>query len=195
MRNVSRSRNQLLKNKRILAKFDSVLCISPEGKQIGVMAASEALALAKSRQLDLLLINPKTYLPVCKICDSGKYKYNLRKKSRDHKGVTPKLKEIKFRPRTESHDYEVKLRHAEEFLYKGNRVKMTLTFRGREREYKSTGKELMEKVAGHLEHVGVPEGYVEGRNNLSRMFVPLKSNRKLKYNVAPEANASDPIAK
>ena len=190
MRRRSHSRNYLFKNERIRAR--EVRCIGPDGKQIGIIPTSDALRIAKNMGLDLVEISNKAKPSVCQICDSGKYKYEQSKKNKDHKQAAHKMKELKFRLTTERHDYAIKLRHAEEFLYRGDRVKMTLMFRGREREHQDIGLRNMKQMIVDLEHVGTPE--VEPKllgRNLTLMLVPLpKYKRKLKYNEMPEEEES-----
>ena len=186
MRRRSHPRNYLYKNERIRAR--EVRCIGPDGKQIGIMPTADAIKRAKMMGLDLVEISNKVKPSVCQICDSGKYKYEQSKKHKDQKQATHKMKELKFRLTTEHHDYSIKLRHAEEFLYRGDRVKITIMFRGREREHKDIGLRHMKQVIVDLEHVGAPEIDPKflGRN-LTLMLVPLpKYKRKLKYNEIAE---------
>jgi len=111
------------KNDRIRAP--EVRVIGADGKQIGVISTREAIRQAQVLGLDLIEVSPGSMPPVCRIADYGKFMYDLGKKQKDHKAHTSKLKEVKFRPRIEQHDYITKLRHAEEFLFEGNKVKMT----------------------------------------------------------------------
>ena len=122
------------RNERIRAL--EVRLIGPDSKQIGVLPTNKALNLAKTHGLDLVEVSANARPPVCRILDFGKYKYELSKKSKDSKQQTAKIKEVKLRVRIEQHDYMTKLRRAEDFLYKGHKLKMSLIFRGRENEHK-----------------------------------------------------------
>jgi translation initiation factor IF-3 len=137
-------------NRRI--RIPQVRVINDDGEELGVLPTSEALALAEERGLDLVEVSPKARPPVCKIMDYGKYMYQLRKRAKDAKKrqhVTV-VKEIKMRPKIEPHDYDFKLRHAREFLGAGDKVKCTVTFRGRELAHKELGRRLMERAIEDL---------------------------------------------
>ena len=171
------------KNERIRAL--QVRVIGPDGSQIGVMSSKEALELAKKAGLDLVEISATARPPVCRILDYGKYKYEQSKKTKDTKTTVHKQKEVKFRVRIEEHDYITKLRHAEEFLYKGSKVKMTLMFRGREMEHKELGFEVLQRAIKDLEQIGQPDTppKLVGRS-ISMLMSPLPANkRKLTYNI------------
>jgi translation initiation factor IF-3 len=153
-------------NRRI--RIPQVRVIDDDGTQIGVISTSEALAMAEERGLDLVEVSPKARPPVCKIMDYGKYMYQLNKRAKEAKKrqhVTV-VKEIKMRPKIEPHDYEFKLRHAREFLGAGDKVKCTVTFRGRELAHKELGRRLMEKAAEDLNDVASVEVPIrsEGRS-------------------------------
>jgi translation initiation factor IF-3 len=114
---------------------------------------------AKSYGLDLIEVAPTANPPVCRIADFGKYKYELTKKEKENKHSASKIKEIKFRVKIGAHDYETKLRHAEEFVEKGNKLKIVLQFRGRENAHKDLGMAMMQKIIKDLEtmaHVDMP---------------------------------------
>lgn len=168
-------------NERIRAR--EIRVIGPEGKQIGVMSSDEALRLAKKYELDLVEISASANPPVCRILDYGKYKYEQAKRSKDKQQTSSKLKEVKFRVRIEQHDYMTKLRHAESFLADGNKVKLSLMFRGREMEHKQLGIQRLQQAGDDLAHVG----HLDGEPKLSGRHVnatvsPLPANkRKLKY--------------
>jgi len=133
--------------------------IGSTGQQLGILRTEEAVQKAKSYGLDLIEVAPTANPPVCRIADFGKFKYELTKKEKESKHSATKIKEIKFRVKIGSHDYETKLRHAEEFLDKGNKLKMTLQFRGRENAHKDLGMTMMQKIIKDLEtmaHVDMP---------------------------------------
>ncbi len=127
------------------------MIIGSTGQQLGVLKTDEALRRAKSYGLDLIEIAPNATPPVCRIADFGKYKYELTKQEKEKKQHHAKVKEVKFRVKIGAHDYETKMRHAEEFLEKGNKVKVNLQFRGREMAHKDLGLAMMEKIKIDLE--------------------------------------------
>ena len=156
--------------------------IGPDAKQIGIVTTSEAMKIARGHGLDLVEIAPTAKPPVCRVLDFGKYKYELSKKSKENPTHISKIKEVKFRVRIEKHDYETKLRRAEEFLDKGNKVKLTLSFRGRELEHKELGYDVIQRAVQELAHIGVSESQPRqiGRN-ITLVLAPLPANkRKLK---------------
>jgi translation initiation factor IF-3 len=139
-------KNQLRVNHRIRA--NEVRVIAADGSQIGIMTVGSAIKLASEQQLDLVEIAPEANPPVCRIVDFGKFRYEQAKKSKGdtkHSHAT-KLKELKFHVNIGENDYEIKLRHAEEFLKKGMRVKMSVAFRGREMQHQEFGKQLVRRV-------------------------------------------------
>ncbi len=174
---------QVRKNERIRAP--EVRVIGHDGKQIGILPTREALRIAQTQGFDLVEVSPAAHPPVCKILDYGKYMYEEGKKQKHHKAHASKLKEVKFRPRIEHHDYITKLRHVEEFLFHSDKVKLTLFFKGREMEHKELGFETMKRAITDLAHVGVPDQppRLFGRN-ISTTLSPLPPNkRKWKYNL------------
>jgi translation initiation factor IF-3 len=126
-------------------------------EQLGIMKIQDALRRAQSLGLDLVEVAPTANPPVCKIVDFGKYRYDLSKQDKDRKSVSSKLKEIKFRVNIDPHDYMIKVRHAEEFLDKGNKVKAQLQFRGREMAHKELGYGLMQRLKTDLVTMGQVE--------------------------------------
>ena len=133
-------------NERI--RSPQVQVISSEGKNLGTLNTNEAINLAKQEGLDLIEISPNANPPVCKIIDIGKYKYDLQKKANKAKKKQKviNLKEIKLRPVTEAHDYNFKIKNANKFLEKGDKVKFTVRFKGREMQHTNLGHELMERI-------------------------------------------------
>jgi len=133
--------------------------IGSTGQQLGILKTEEAVRRAKSYGLDLIEIAPTANPPVCRIADFGKFKYELTKKEKENRHSASKVKEIKFRVKIGAHDYETKLRHAEEFVEKGNKLKIVLQFRGRENAHKDLGMAMMQKIIKDLEtmaHVDMP---------------------------------------
>ena len=136
-----------------------VQVIDSDGQNLGVVNLQEAISKAKNQGLDLIEIAPNVRPPVCKIMDIGKYKYDQQKKASKAKKNQKKveLKEIKLRPVTEVHDYTFKIKNAQKFLSKGDKVKFTIKFRGRELQHTNLGNELMNKIKVDMENVGKVE--------------------------------------
>jgi translation initiation factor IF-3 len=147
------SRDVARKNERIRAP--RVRVIMPNGEQLGVMSARDALIKAKGLGLDLVEIAAKADPPVCKIVDYGKWKYEQSKLRKGQKSkAATKMKELKFRVRTEQHDYNIKLARAEKFLDEGHKLRVQLQFRGRENAHREIGFEVMQRVVGDLKTMG-----------------------------------------
>ena len=138
-----------------MIRVPQVRLIGSDGKQVGVVATQEALATAESEGLDLIEISPTAKPPVCKISDFGKYKYELAKKQKDAKKKQHivHLKEIKMHPKTEEHDYAYRIKHAREFLAEGDRVRVTVVFKGREMAYLDFGRKILEKAEADLQDI------------------------------------------
>ena len=135
------------------------MIIGSTGQQLGILKTEEAVRRAKSYGLDLIEVAPTANPPVCRIADFGKFKYELTKKEKENRHSASKVKEIKFRVKIGAHDYETKLRHAEEFVEKGNKLKIVLQFRGRENAHKDLGMVMMKKIIKDLEtmaHIDMP---------------------------------------
>ena len=141
-------------NNRIISS--EVQVITSDGENLGILNLNEAINKAKSEGLDLIEIAPNAKPPVCKIMDMGKYKYDAQKKANKAKKKQKKieLKEIKLRPVTEVHDYTFKIKNAQKFLTKGDKVKFTIRFKGRELQHKHLGNVLMEKIKTDMSSVG-----------------------------------------
>ena len=140
--------------------------------------------MAENVGLDLVEISPNANPPVCKIMDYGKYKYETQKKEAEarKKQKTIEVKEIKFRPNTDKHDYEVKMRNVVKFLKNGDKVKITLRFRGREMAHQELGRELLLRVADDTQEIGKVENMpkVEGRQMVMLIGPLTKSAREAK---------------
>ena len=136
-----------------------VQVITSEGENLGVISTNEAISMAKNQGLDLIEIAPNAKPPVCKIMDMGKYKYDAQKKANlaKKKQKIVSLKEIKMRPVTETHDYEFKVKNAKKFISKGDKVKFTIRFKGRELQHSHLGNELMTKIKEDMKDVGKVE--------------------------------------
>ena len=144
-----------------------VRLIGAEGENVGVVSPERALAMAEEAGLDLVEISPNAKPPVCKIMDFGKFKYETQKKEAEarKKQKTIEIKEIKFRPNTDDHDYGVKMKNVYKFLENGDKVKVTLRFRGREMAHQELGRDLLERVAADTKEHGKVENFpkMEGR--------------------------------
>ena len=142
--------------------------IGPEGEQLGIMEKHNAIAAAEDFGLDLVEVAPNADPPVCRIMDYGKYKYEQSKKAQEAKKKQKiiQIKEIKIRPKTDLHDLETKAKHARRFLGEGNKLKITVRFRGREIVHLDRGKLVLDKLMGMLEDISVVEApaKMEGRN-------------------------------
>lgn len=140
-----------------------VRVISSTGEQIGVLPLYEALAKAEQEGLDLVEISAGSNPPVCKIINYGKYRYDQTKREKESKKAQHqiKIKEIKIKPNIGAHDLETKMQHAREFLEKGNKVKITCTFRGREMAHPEIGEKLMQKLCDDLEDISTAEAPVK----------------------------------
>src|SRR5512134_11286 len=164
-------------NRRIKAR--EVRVVGPEGDQLGVLPIEQALARAQELGMDLVEISPTAKPPVCKIMDYGKFKYLEKKKQNEakKKQVVVQLKEVKLRPRTEEHDYEVKLRKIREFLGEANKARVTVMFRGREMSHRELGQKVLQRIIEDLRDVAVIESAprMEGR----QMFMILAPNPKM----------------
>ena len=136
-----------------------VQVIASDGENLGVLSTNEAISIAKNQGLDLIEIAPNASPPVCKIMDMGKFKYDAQKKANlaKKKQKIIALKEIKMRPVTETHDYEFKVKNAKKFISKGDKVKFTIRFKGRELQHSHLGNELMTKIKEDMKEVGKVE--------------------------------------
>ncbi|HYS09434.1 MAG TPA: translation initiation factor IF-3 [Myxococcales bacterium] len=144
-------------NRRIRAR--ELRVIGPEGEQLGVLPLEAALAKAAEYGLDLVEVSPMAKPPVCKIMDYGKFKYETKKKANEakKKQTVVKLKEVKFRPKTEEHDYSFKTKAIREFLSEGNKARCTVMFRGREITHREIGQAILSRIAQDLKDIAVVE--------------------------------------
>lgn len=149
-------------------RAQKVRVIDKEGNQMGILPLAEALEIARSRNLDLVEVAPLADPPVCRILDYGKYKYQQSKRSQQarRKQRSVQVKEVKMRPKTEEHDYQFKLNHARRFLSAGNKVKVTIMFRGREMAHTDLGRRKLDRFVEELGEIAQVESAprLEGRN-------------------------------
>jgi translation initiation factor IF-3 len=153
-------------NKEIRAK--QVRIIGVDGEQLGIIAINEALDMAEEKELDLVEVSPNVDPPVCKLMDYGKFKYEQSKKERDSK-VKRKIlevKEVKLRPKIDEHDFQTKSKTAQRILLDGDKVKVTLMFRGREVVYTKLGEQLLDRMFLELNTISIIEKKpkLEGKN-------------------------------
>jgi len=162
-------------NERIRAR--EVRLVGANGEQIGVKPLPEALHIAREHDLDLVEVAPNANPPVCKIMDFGKFKYeqDVRRKESRRKASNVVIKEMKFRPKIDEHDYTTKTKHVERFLNEGSKVKITIMFRGREMAHPELGKRILDRIAEQVKDVGNVEAAprVDGRNMLM-VLAPVK---------------------
>ncbi len=155
----------------------SVRLIDGAGRQVGVVVVDEAIKMAIASNLDLVEVAPEAAPPVCRIMDYGKYKYHMHKKEKEarkkHQEII--IKEIKLRPRIDPHDFLTKARHVERFIKEGDKVKVTIMFRGRENTHQNLGKVLLDRMAEQLAAEALVESAakVEG-NNMFMVMAPKK---------------------
>ena len=149
-------------------RIRTVRVIDEDSQQLGVMPTENALMLARQKGLDLIEVSPTAVPPVCRISDYGRLKYEQSKKDKDarKKQKNWELREVKLRPKIETHDYEVKARMAERLLQDGGKVKVTIMFRGREIMYTSFGKRLLDRMAADMSNIAIleREAKLEGKN-------------------------------
>jgi translation initiation factor IF-3 len=181
-------------NERIRAA--SCRLIGVDGSQLGIFAMSDAQRIADDQGFDLVEIAPSADPPVCKIMDYGKFKYEQEQKAklaRKHQ-TKVEIKEIKFRPKIDKHDYETKKKHVVRFLDAGAKVKVTIMFRGREMAHPELGLNILERVAAELAEIAIIETQpkLEGRN-MHMMMAPVKK-KEPKAEMADEAEGTDEAA-
>lgn len=168
-------------NEQITSK--ELRVVDEEGAQLGIMSRDKALRMAEEREMDLVEIAPQATPPVCKIIDYGKYQYEIQKREKLQKKQqqSQQMKEIRFKWRTDTHDFNFKVRHARAFIEDGNKVKASVMFRGREITHQSIGKELLERFIAEMQDIAKVDQLIqsEGRT-LSVVLAPEKSKKKKK---------------
>ncbi len=180
-------------NERI--RVPQVRVIGEDSEQLGVMDVRDAIRAAREKGLDLVEIAPNGDPPVCRIIDFGKFQYEAKKKANEakKKQVTVTVKEVKFRPGTDEHDYSYRMKHAREWLQEGDKVKATIWFRGREMTHRELGSRILEKLEADLSDVGEVEARPRMEGN--QMFIILGPRRhKTPAKSEPAAPKSAPAA-
>jgi len=189
MKSKSGSSDDLRINYRIRAR--DVRVIGADGSQLGIMDLRKAIELAQTQGLDLAEVSPGSVPPVCKILDYGKHKYQIKKKAKQAKKnqVVTVMKEIQFRPQTDTHDVEHKVKHIREFLGDGNKVRVSIRFRGREAAHAAIGHTLLKQVVDMVGTSGIviQSPKMEGKI-LSLLFAPAPGQKtKVKSSETPSA--------
>ncbi len=161
-----------------------VRVVTDDGGQLGVLATHEALRMAEEKGLDLVEVSPKAVPPVCRIMDYGKFKYEQSKKTKQARkhASTVEVKEIKFRPKTDDHDLDFKLRHIRRFLEEGNKVRLVVGFRGREIVHPETGRAVLEHILKNCTDVA----HIEQ--------IPMMDGRRMVMIISPRVSAVRPAA-
>ncbi len=174
-RRSNNSRDLTKTNERI--RFPEIRVIDSEGEQLGIITPQDALARAQEKGLDLVLVSETAKPPVCKIMDYGKYKYEQDKKLKEAKKKqhNADVKEVKMRYKIEEHDYNVRVKNAQRFLKSGDKVKATISFRGREIQHSRLAEDLLRRMAKDLEEYAEVQQFPkrEGRN-MMMMLSPKK---------------------
>ncbi len=168
-----------------------VRVIAPDGTQIGVKKLSEALWLAEQLGLDLVEVAPDAKPPVCRLMDYGKYKYeqSVRDREARKKQTRTVIKELRMRPRIDQHDFDLQVRKVRDFLSQGDKVKVTVRFRGREQERPEYGRRLLDRLAETVEDVGVIEQApsMEGRS-MTMVLAPIRRRKASRDEQRPESS-------
>jgi translation initiation factor IF-3 len=171
--------------------------VGPDGTQYGVMALPDALSRARGLDLDLVEVARNADPPVCRIMDFGKFKYeqDLRRKESRRKTSNVVIKEMKFRPKIDEHDYSTKTKHIERFLAEGSKVKITIMFRGREMAHPELGKKILDRIAEQVHEAAVVEAAprLDGRNMLM-VLAPVKKPDPKTAKEASSADGTEPVA-
>jgi len=165
------NQDELRVNERI--RISPIRLIDDNGDQLGIVATDEARKLAAERGLDVVEVAPNARPPVCRLMDYGKYKYEQARKQREAKKKQHviNVKEVKLRPKIETHDLEFKLRHARRFLEDGDKVKFTLMFRGREVTHPELGVRLLQEVKEELEDIAIIEADIRHEGRTMTLFL------------------------
>ena len=179
-------------NHRIRAR--EVFLVDASGQKLGVVNINDAMAAARQAGLDLVEVSGNTNPPVCKILDFGKFRYELAKRDREAKrhNLAAKVKEMKFHVNIDPHDYGTKMRHAEDFLWKGMKVKVVMAFRGREMQHQDLGKALVKSIREDLKLVGVADAEPKliGKN-ITMMLTPLPVKKRVRRWTTEEAEGAN----
>ena len=168
--------------------------IGAEGEQLGIMDTRDAVRMAREKGLDLVEVAANADPPVCRIIDFGKFQYEAKKKANEakKKQVVITVKEVKFRPGTDAHDYNYRMKHAREWLQEGDKVKATIWFRGREMTHRELGARILEQLERDLADIGEVEARPRMEGN--QMFIILAPKRHKGAGAKPEGTSGAPSA-
>ncbi len=163
-----------------MIRVKEVSLISDDGEQLGILPTEEAISIAQERNLDLVEVAPQASPPVCRIMDYGKFKYRQSKRAHEAKKNQKivHLKEVKFRPNTDQHDYDFKLKHVLRFLEAGDKAKVVIFFKGREIVHREGGEKLLKRVVEDTEEVGVVESAPKQEGRTLMMILAPKVKKK-----------------
>ncbi|MGE0361850.1 MAG: translation initiation factor IF-3 [Vicinamibacterales bacterium] len=181
-------------NERIRVR--EIRVIDETGQQLGIMPPPQALTIARSKGLDLVEISPTAVPPVCRIMDYGKYQYQEAKRTREakkHQKVI-EVKEIKFRPKVDEHDYQFKKKHIERFLEEGDKVKATVFFRGREMAHPEIGHRILQRLIEELAEVAIPETMPRQEGNQMHTILSQKRGSKPAVRASRAAEGEEELA-
>ena len=183
-------------NERI--RVNEVRLVGPNGEQVGIVAIGDALRLAQEADLDLVEVAPMARPPVCKLMDYGKFKYETAQKARESRKnqVNTVIKEMKLRPKIDPHDYETKKGHVVRFLKQGDKVKITIMFRGREQSRPELGYRLLQRLAADVQELGFVESSPkqDGRNMIMVLGPTKKKADARAEKAADRARRDEPVA-
>jgi len=183
-------------NSRI--RISPIRLIGPDGEQIGIVPTAEALEKAREAGLDLVEVSPNSRPPVCRILDFGKFKYELAKKDKmaKKKQHAFQLKEMRFRPKIDEHDFQFKTKHVREFLESGSKVRVYVMFRGREMAHTEFGREVLNRVIEELQEIAVVEAHPkqEGRNMTMVLAPTVEVMKNLRNKAASKVKAKEKVA-
>ncbi|MBP9840850.1 MAG: translation initiation factor IF-3 [Simkaniaceae bacterium] len=162
-------------------RIPRVRLIDQDGKQVGIVVTSDAMRMAEEAGLDLVEISPRAEPPVCKIIDYGKFRYEQTKKEKEQKRTQAqqgKMKEVKCKPNIDEHDYQTKLRHAREFIERGNKVRFSCMFRGREITHPEVGRSVMQRFVTDLTDIGICEAHPKLMGKVLSMVIAPNGKNK-----------------
>jgi translation initiation factor IF-3 len=181
-------------NERIRVR--EVRVIDETGQQLGIMAPQQAVAIARQRGLDLVEVSATAVPPVCRITDYGRYQYTEQKRARQARKhqTTIVVKEIKFRPKVDEHDYQFKKKHIERFLQEGDKVKATVFFRGREIAHPEIGRRILERLISEVSELAVAENLPRMEGNTMHTILGPRPGMKKPATAAPAASAQSGTA-
>jgi translation initiation factor IF-3 len=191
-------RDMTMINERI--RYGQVRVVDDQNQQLGIMETREAMTLARSRDLDLILVAEKAQPPVCRIMDYGKFKYEQSKKKKKTTSAATEMKMVRLHPRTGAHDRDILVRHAEKFLRHGHKVRVVCQFRGRENAHPEIGRAQLDAIAQALDDIATVEGSINKQGRDMIMYIvprpgvkPLPKTVKESWKAKPAAGAAPEV--